>query len=99
MKSWIAYSLLLLFLVVNTPKQWWHDCTGNQHVHLSKKEQSKPKFSKKCVVCDVQLSPFIPSEIQHVEFTKTQFSDYYAHVIVYTQLDPLSYSNKGPPML
>jgi hypothetical protein len=102
-KIWIAYSLLLSFFVLVTPRTLWHNCEHTTHSHSSssKDPHSLNHIEKKsCFACDFDLGfidqPNLISYVVQKQYfplnVKVLFSKY-----ISSTFD--NFSHRGPPIV
>ena len=102
-RIWIAYSLLLSFFVLVTPRTFWHNCEHSIHSHTStsKDPHSLNHIEKKsCFACDFDLG-FIdqPSSILVFKFKRNYCSEtIQSHFKVNTETIDL-FSGRAPPII
>lgn len=54
MRKWLAYGLLLSFVVLNVPRSWVHDC---HHGHKTEKTSSTHLDRGDCNICEYHPGP------------------------------------------
>ena len=102
-KIWIAYSLLLSFFVLVTPRTFWHNCEHSIHSHssTSKDPHSLNHIEKKsCFACDFDLgfvdqpSSILVFKFQPIYFTKIRQNRY---TIIAESIN--LFSDRAPPII
>ena len=102
-KIWIAYSLLLSFFVLVTPRTFWHTCEHSIHSHssTSKDPHSLNHIEKKsCFACDFDLG-FVdqPSSILVFKFQRNYCFET-SHISYIVNAESINlFSDRGPPII
>ena len=99
----IAYSLLLSFFVLVTPRTFWHTCEHSIHSHssTSKDPHSLNHIEKKsCFACDFDLG-FVdqPSSILSFSFKKFYPKSIEKPLITSNKVVLPLFSKRGPPRI
>lgn len=97
-KNYIAHILLFAFVVMVTPRDWWHTCVHESKTSVVDKHTHFQKGKQTCDFC--QLGFHLLSEkpttsryiLEKKEFENQSFS-YTTTLSTFL----LSFSNKGPP--
>ena len=100
-KIWIAYSLLLSFFVLVTPRTLWHNCEHTTHSHSSssKDPHSLNHIEKKsCFACDFDLG-FVdqPGSIVSFAFKKFYPKTVEKPLLTASKIVLPLFSKRGPP--
>lgn len=97
MKSIIAYSLMLSFLVLLTPRSIWHEC---EHHDLEHKHSSNEQTydQNDCFACDFDLGIISqPSFIQFIFEKNVYVNRTYTAFSLFTKDKFQHFSHRGPP--
>jgi hypothetical protein len=102
-KIWIAYSLLLSFFVLVTPRTLWHECEHTTHSHStnSKDPHSLNHIEKKsCFACDFDLG-FVdqPGSVLSFAFEKFFPKSIEKPFITAYKTELPHFSERGPPRI
>ena len=100
-KIWIAYSLLLSFFVLVTPRILWHNCEHTEHQIINEKNDSHAVIkleNKSCFACDFDLG-FVdrPGSIVSFSFLKFYPKNIEKPLITATKIVLPLFSQRGPP--
>ncbi len=99
MKKWISSLLLIAFVVVVTPKSWWHAC--DDHIHLSESDINQDHFeSDNCDFCDLSLITFAQPSQFYYSFQKVEISTFTVLISSHFLNQKFnSFSHRGPPLV
>ena len=100
-KIWIAYSLLLSFFVLVTPRTLWHNCEHTEHQIQKKNNDSQTKTkleNKSCFACDFDLG-FVdqPGSIVSFDFKKFYPKTVEKPILTASKIVLPLFSKRGPP--
>jgi len=102
-KIWIAYSLLLSFFVLVTPRTLWHNCEHTEHQIKKEKYDSHTVIkleNKSCFACDFDLG-FVnqPGSIFSFSFKKFYPKSIEKPLITANKVVLPLFSKRGPPRI
>jgi len=102
-KIWIAYSLLLSFFVLVTPRTLWHNCEHTEHQIKKEKYDSHTVIkleNKSCFACDFDLG-FVnqPGSIFSFSFKKFYTKSIEKPLITANKVVLPLFSKRGPPRI
>jgi hypothetical protein len=97
-KSILSFFLIIGFFLVLSPRAFFHSHAHENEQHEIKKSSGGAEFDAHCLVCDLDLSLFTPSQPFHLSFIKDGFAPLKS---IPTQVANTNYSPivslRGPP--
>lgn len=98
MKRIVSFILVIGFFLVLSPRTAFHSHAHKHEQHEIKKSSGGAEFDADCLVCDLDLSLFTPSQPFHLSFIKVDFAQLKS---IPTQVANTNYSQvlslRGPP--
>ncbi|MDB0062490.1 hypothetical protein N9F27_00175 [Crocinitomicaceae bacterium] len=98
MKRILSFFLIIGFVLVLSPRTVFHSHAHEHEHHEIKKSSGGAEFDADCLVCDLDLSLFTPSQPFHLSFIKDGFAPLKS---IPTQVANTNYSPivslRGPP--
>lgn len=103
LRKYIAYSLLLSFFVLLTPRQWWHDCDHVSHSHQSTSDdphQAVHLEKKDCFACDFDLGIIGEPEMVVRFFSRKTYINHVNDHVKSIEVEKIKdHSHRGPPCI
>lgn len=102
LRKYIAYSILISFFVLLTPRHWWHDCNHKTHSHARTSDDPHEAVhveQKDCFACDFDLGIIGQPETIVRYFSQKSYINPINDCAKSVQLEEIKdHSHRGPPL-